>query len=107
LVTGGVSPRSLGSIVTIGEFSGRAAALGLDYYLRFMAMFSINLAVLNLMPIPVLDGGHLVFLAIETVRGGRGLTLEQKLKWSNFGFLIVVGIMLLALSNDVLRLLGL
>jgi regulator of sigma E protease len=71
-----------------------------------MALFSINLAVLNLLPIPVLDGGHLVFLGIEAVRGGRGLSLEQKLRWSNVGFLVVVGIMLWALSNDFLRLLG-
>lgn len=107
LVTGGISPRSMGSIVTIGEASGQAAAAGIDQFLRFMALFSVNLAVLNLLPIPVLDGGHLVFLGIEAVRGGRGLTVEQRLKWSNVGFLIVVGIMVWALSNDFLRLLGL
>jgi regulator of sigma E protease len=106
LVTGGISPRSVGSIVTIGEASGQAAEAGLDTFLRFMALFSVNLAVLNLLPIPVLDGGHLVFLTIEAVRGGRGLTVEQRLKWSNVGFLIIVGIMLWALSNDFLRLLG-
>jgi len=107
LVTGGVSPRSVGSIVTIGEASGQAAAAGLDTFLSFMALFSINLAVLNLLPIPVLDGGHLVFLAIEAIRGGRGLTIEQRLKWSNVGFFIIVGIMLWALSNDFMRLFGL
>lgn len=107
LVTLNVSPRSVGSIVTIGEASGQAAAAGLDTFLRFMALFSVNLAILNLLPIPVLDGGHLVFLAVEAVRGGRGLTIEQRLKWSNVGFLIIVGIMLWALSNDFLRLFGL
>lgn len=107
LVTLDVSPRSVGSIVTIGEASGQAAAAGFDTFLRFMALFSINLAVLNLLPIPVLDGGHLLFLAIEAIRGGRGLSVEQRLKWSNVGFLIIVGIMLWALSNDFLRLFGL
>lgn len=107
LVTGGISPRSVGSIVTIGEASGQAAAAGIDVFLNFMALFSINLAVLNLLPIPVLDGGHLLFLAIEAVRGGRGLTIEQRLKLSNVGFVIIVGIMVWALSNDFLRLLGL
>jgi regulator of sigma E protease len=107
LVTFDISPRSVGSIVTIGEASGQAAAAGLDTFLRFMALFSVNLAVLNLLPIPVLDGGHLVFLTIEAVRGGRALSVEQRLKWSNVGFLIIVGIMLWALSNDFLRLLGL
>jgi len=107
LVTGGISPRSVGSIVTIGEASGQAAAAGFEVFLRFMALFSVNLAVLNLLPIPVLDGGHLLFLAIEGLRGGRALTVEQRLKWSNVGFIIIVGIMLWALSNDFLRLVGL
>lgn len=107
LVTLDISPRSVGSIVTIGQASGDAAEEGLDMFLRFMALFSVNLAVLNLLPIPVLDGGHLVFLAIEAIRGGRALSVEQRLRWSNVGFLIIVGIMLWALSNDFLRLLGL
>jgi regulator of sigma E protease len=107
LVTVDISPRSVGSIVTIGQLSGEAAEAGLDSFLRFMALFSVNLAVLNLLPIPVLDGGHLLFLAIEGIRGGRALSVEQRLRWSNLGFLIIVGIMLWALSNDFLRLLGL
>ncbi|MGD8320643.1 MAG: RIP metalloprotease RseP [Gemmatimonadota bacterium] len=106
LVTGGISPRSMGSIVTIGEASGSAARAGANAFLRFMALFSVNLAILNLLPIPVLDGGHLLFLGIEAVRG-RALSVEQRLRWSNVGFLIVVGIMLWALSNDFLRLFGL
>ena len=106
LVTGGVSPRSVGSIVTIGKASGEAARAGFADFLSFMGFFSINLAILNMLPIPVLDGGHLLFLLIEGVRGGRGLTVEQRLAWSNVGFLIIVGIMLWALGNDFLRLLG-
>jgi regulator of sigma E protease len=106
LVTGNVSARSVGSIVTIGEASGQAAAAGLETFLRFMALFSVNLAVLNLLPIPVLDGGHLLFLAIEKLRG-RALTVEQRLRWSNVGFIIVMGLMVWALSNDVLRVFGL
>jgi regulator of sigma E protease len=107
LVTGDISPRSVGSIVTIGEASGQAAAAGFEVFMRFMALFSVNLAVLNLLPIPVLDGGHLLFLGIEAARGGRGLTAQQRLAWSNVGFIIIVGIMLWALSNDFLRLVGL
>ncbi|MEE2904872.1 MAG: RIP metalloprotease RseP [Gemmatimonadota bacterium] len=107
LVTGNISPRSMGSIVTIGEASGQAAEAGFDQFLRFMALFSINLAVLNLLPIPVLDGGHLVFLGIEAIRGGRGLTIEQRMRWSQVGFVVLLGIMLWALGNDFLRLFGL
>ncbi|MFC1574645.1 RIP metalloprotease RseP [Gemmatimonadota bacterium] len=107
LVTGNVSPRSVGSIVTIGEASGQAAAQGLDFFLSFMALFSVNLAILNLLPIPVLDGGHLLFLAIEAVRGGNPLSVEQRLRWSQVGFVVLLGIMVWALSNDFMRLFGL
>ena len=106
LVTGNVSPRSVGSIVTIGQASGQAAAAGLEYFLSFMAMFSVNLAILNLLPIPVLDGGHLVFLAIEAIRGGNPLSVEQRLRWSQVGFVVLMGIMVWALSNDFMRLFG-
>jgi regulator of sigma E protease len=106
LVTGGISPRSLGSIVTIGEASGHAAAEGLPVFLRFMALFSVNLAILNLLPIPVLDGGHLLFLAIEAVRG-QALSVEQRMRWSQVGFIVIIGIMVWALGNDFLRLFGL
>ena len=107
LVTGGISPRSVGSIITIGQASSQAAQEGMQVFLGFMALFSVNLAVLNLLPIPVLDGGHLLFLGIEAIRGGRALSIEQRLRWSNVGFILLVGIMLWALSNDVLRLVGL
>lgn len=106
LFTGGVSARSVGSIVTIGQASGQAAQMGLEYFLQFMALFSVNLAILNLLPIPVLDGGHLVFLAIEAVRG-RALSVEQRLRWSNVGFFIIMALMVWALGNDLLRVFGL
>ena len=105
LVTGRESQRQVGSILTIGSIAGQAAGLGIETFLRFMALFSVNLAVLNLLPIPILDGGHLVFLGIEAVRG-KALSLQQRLKWSQFGFVILMGIMIWALSNDVLRLWG-
>lgn len=105
LVTGGISPRSVGSIVTIGSASGQAARRGLVDFLNFMALFSVNLAILNLLPIPILDGGHLVFLGIEAIRG-KALSVEQRLRWSHVGFLVVMGIMVWALSNDILRLFG-
>lgn len=103
LVTGRVSPRSVGSIVAIGDMSSQAAEQGMPMFLGFMAMFSINLAILNLLPIPVLDGGHLLFLLIEAVRG-RALSIEQRARWSQVGLVVLLGIMILALSNDVRRL---
>jgi len=106
LVTLNVSPRSVGSIGTIAVASGEAAAAGMDNFLRFMALFSINLAVLNMLPIPVLDGGHMIFLGIELVRGQK-LTIKQRVRWSQVGLVVVVGIMVWALGNDLLRFLGL
>ncbi|MDE2761842.1 MAG: RIP metalloprotease RseP [Gemmatimonadota bacterium] len=106
LFTMDVSPRSVGSLGTIAVATGEAAAEGIPAYLAFMALFSINLAILNMLPIPVLDGGHMVFLAVELVRG-RKLTVKQRVRWSQFGFVVVILIMVWALGNDLLRFLGL
>lgn len=105
LFTGNVSPRDVGSIGTIAVASGQAAEQGLATFLGFMALFSINLAILNMLPIPVLDGGHMVFLGIELVRGEK-LSVEQRIRWSRVGVWVVVGIMVWALGNDLLRFLG-
>ena len=106
LVTLNASPRDVGSIGTIAVASGAAASEGLGPYLTFMAFISINLAVLNLLPIPVLDGGHLVFLGIELVRGEK-LTVKQRIRWTQVGVVVLVAIMAWALGNDLLRFLGL
>jgi len=103
LVLGQLSPRDLGGPILIGQISGEVARMGLEPFLSFLALFSINLAILNLLPIPVLDGGHLVFLLFEGVRG-RPLSENVRLRWTQIGFAVLVGIMLLALANDVLRL---
>lgn len=105
LVLGRQSPRNLGGPILIGQLSGRVARAGLEAFLRFMALFSVNLAVLNLLPIPVLDGGHLMFLAVEAVRG-RALTLNQRARLTQVGFVLVVALMVWAVANDVLRLFG-
>ncbi|HET7321363.1 MAG TPA: site-2 protease family protein, partial [Longimicrobiaceae bacterium] len=98
-------PRMLGGPLTIGQVSGQVVRLGMEALLTWMALLSVNLAVLNLLPVPVLDGGQLLFLVIEGVRG-RPLSLEQRLRMSHVGLIIVVGIMVWAITNDVLRLFG-
>lgn len=103
LVTGQISPRSMGGILSIGEASGETARLGLEMFLGFLAGFSVNLAVLNLLPIPILDGGHLMFLAFEAVRG-RPLSVESRMRLSQVGLVLVVALMLWANGNDVVRL---
>lgn len=102
LVTGELSPTNLGGLLTIGEASGQSAEQGGWRYLMFLAFLSVNLAVLNLLPIPILDGGHLMFLAFEAVRG-RPLSVEWRIRLSHVGLLIVVGLMVWANGNDVAR----
>jgi regulator of sigma E protease len=102
LVTGGESMRSLGGPLAIGQISGETARRGVDAFLSFLAIFSINLAIFNLLPIPILDGGHLLFIAIEAVRG-RPLSVEQRVRFSHVGMILVVGLMVWAITNDILR----
>ena len=105
LFTGEASARDVGGPILIYQISEQMVQIGLDAYLNFMALFSINLAILNLLPIPILDGGQLMFLAVEGVRG-RALSIEQRMRLSQVGLVLVVGIMVWALANDVLRLFG-
>jgi regulator of sigma E protease len=106
LFTGEASARDVGGPILIYQISDQVVQIGFDAYLNFMALFSINLAILNLLPIPILDGGQLMFLALEGVRG-RALSLEQRMRLSQVGLVLVVAIMVWALANDVLRLFGL
>jgi regulator of sigma E protease len=103
LVVGAVSPRELGGPILIGQVSGQMAARGFEYLLSFMAFFSVNLAILNLLPIPVLDGGHLVFLVAEAVRR-RPLSLTVRMRLSQVGLVLLLGLMALAFTNDIVRL---
>ncbi len=105
LLTGGVSARSVGGPILIGQLSGRVARAGFEPLLAFMALLSINLAILNLLPIPVLDGGQLVFLGVEAVRG-RALSIEQRIRFSQVGMVVLMALIVLVMANDILRLLG-
>lgn len=104
LLTGQISARNMGGLLSIGEASGETARLGLQVWLFFLATFSVNLAVLNLLPIPILDGGHLMFLGFEAVRG-RPLSVEARVRLSQVGLVLVVALMLWANGNDVVRIL--
>lgn len=102
LVTGRSSAREVGGPILIGEISGRAARAGFWELLSFMAIISINLAIFNLLPIPVLDGGHLLFLGIEAVRG-RALSVQARVRFTTVGMVFVLALMVWAVGNDVLR----
>lgn len=104
LMTGKTSVKELGGPILIGQLSGQSARLGIWPLLGFMAIISVNLAILNMLPIPVLDGGHMFLLALEGIRG-KALTVDQRIRFSQVGLVVLIGIMILAFANDILRLL--
>jgi regulator of sigma E protease len=105
LITGDISPRLIGGPILVGQMAGESAKQGFSTLLSFMALFSVNLAVLNMLPVPVLDGGHVVFLFIEFLRR-KPLSIEQRARVSQVGFILLILLMVLVTFNDSLRLLG-
>jgi regulator of sigma E protease len=105
IVTGRVSRRELGGPILIGQLAGQVARVGLAPLLAFMALISVNLAVFNLLPIPVLDGGHLVFLFAEGILG-RPLPLEWRMRLIQVGLVLILALMVFVFRNDILRLVG-
>ncbi len=105
LFSGRVSKRELGGPIMIGQLAGESARMGLDPFLAFMGLISINLAILNLLPVPILDGGQFVFLLIEGI-SRRPLPLKLRERLSMVGMVLIVLLMGLAFSNDIRRLFG-
>ncbi|WP_025386304.1 RIP metalloprotease RseP [Legionella oakridgensis] len=105
LVTGKLPIQSISGPVGIAQGAGESARSGLPYYLSFLALVSISLGVLNLLPIPILDGGHLLYCFIEIVRR-RPLSEEVKSAGIYLGLVFLVTLMIIALSNDLARLIG-
>ena len=103
MITGDVSWKNLSGPVTIADYAGQTAKLGWAHYLGFVALISISLGVLNLLPIPVLDGGHLLYYTIEIIKGSpvseRAMAIGQQA-----GLLALVMLMAFAFYNDIARL---
>jgi regulator of sigma E protease len=105
LFSGRISKREVGGPILIGQLAGESARLGIDAFLGFMALISINLAVLNLLPVPVLDGGQFLFLLAEAVVR-RPLPLKLRERLTMVGLFLIVMLMGLAFSNDLRRVFG-
>ncbi|MBN2885611.1 MAG: RIP metalloprotease RseP [Chromatiaceae bacterium] len=105
MLIGQASIENLSGPITIAETAGRTASYGLDAFVKFLAVVSISLGVLNLLPIPVLDGGHLLYFLIEWVKGSP-LSDEVQMQAQRFGLAVLAGLMLLAFYVDLSRLLG-
>lgn len=105
LVSGQVSGRALAGPVAIAQMAGRSAQQGWERLLGFMGMLSVNLAVLNLLPIPMLDGGHLLILSAEAV-ARRSLSARQKEIFQQVGFAFLIFLMIYVTFGDVGRIFG-
>lgn len=104
LVEGVVSVKTLGGPILIAQMAGQQAAEGLLPLINFIAIISVNLAVLNLLPIPILDGGHIVFFLVEAILG-RPLGVK-KIEWAQkIGMVILLTLMVFVFYNDIMRLL--
>jgi regulator of sigma E protease len=103
MITREVSPRNLGGPILIAQMAGQQAQEGIGSFLAFLAVLSINLGVLNLLPVPVLDGGHLFFFAIEAIIG-RPVSLKYREKAQQVGMFLLLLLMIFAFANDIFRL---
>jgi regulator of sigma E protease len=103
MVMGLISPKNLSGPITIAKVATASAKSGLESYISFLALLSVSLGVLNLLPIPVLDGGHLLFYTLELL-AGRPVPEKIQALGYQLGLFIVLGIMMLALYNDFARL---
>ncbi len=102
MAQGRVSMESIGGPIMIGELAGQAGRAGWEPFLQMMALISINLAVINLLPIPVLDGGHLLLFALEAIKRGP-LSYRTRQVAAYIGFTMIIFLMIFAFKNDIER----
>ena len=103
ILEGVVSPRTLGGPILIAQIAGAQVKEGIIPFLLFMALLSINLAILNLFPIPILDGGHLLFYLIE-ITTGREINMKWREMAQQIGFIILIILMIFVFIMDIERL---
>ena len=103
MITGEASLKNLSGPVTIADYAGKSARLGLSAFLSFLALVSISLGVLNLLPIPVLDGGHLLYYLVEAATG-KAVSDRWQLVLQRAGLVCIVALSMIALFNDLARL---
>ena len=105
MLTGDLSWKNLSGPVTIADYAGQSARLGWSYYLQFMALVSISLGVLNLLPVPLLDGGHLMYYSVEAITR-RPISERLQEIGQQIGLALLIGLMAFAFYNDIQRLIS-
>lgn len=103
MLTGQASVENLSGPISIAESAGRSASHGVDYFIKFLAVVSISLGVLNLLPIPLLDGGHLLFFLVEAIKGSP-LSESLQMLGQRVGVVLIAALMSLAFYVDLQRL---
>jgi regulator of sigma E protease len=97
--------KALGGPILIAQAAGRTAELGIAPLVQFMAILSVNLFLLNLLPIPVLDGGHLMFFTLEALRG-KPVEIKHREMAQGVGLMLILALMILVFYQDILRLIN-
>jgi len=105
MLTGQATVKNLSGPLSIAQYAGQSASIGLAQFLGFLALVSLSLGILNLMPVPVLDGGHLLYYLIEFLRG-KPLSDDAMLWGQKVGIALLLGLMTIAFYNDLNRLFG-
>ena len=105
MLVGSASVENLSSPIGIADTAGKTASFGIEPFIKFLALLSVSLGLLNLLPIPVLDGGHLLYFAIEAVTG-RPLSEDAQALGQRIGLALILALMTLAFYVDIARLLG-
>jgi len=105
MLLGEASVKNLSGPISIAQYAGQSAGIGLVAFLSFMAIVSVSLGVLNLLPVPLLDGGHLMYYLVEFVIG-KPVSEAVQIVGQQLGVVLLLGLMSIALYNDVVRLIG-
>ena len=103
MVTGKASLENLSGPITIARMANNSAQLGISRFLFFLGLISLSLAIINLLPIPVLDGGHLLYYLLEWIKGSP-LSERSQIAGQYLGLVFIAGLMSIAIFNDILRL---
>jgi len=103
LILGEISTKNLSGPISIAKVAGSSAQIGLKSFVGFVALLSVFLGVFNLLPIPVLDGGHLLYLSVEVIKG-KPVSEKVQILAYQLGLLLVIGLSMLAMYNDIMRL---
>ena len=104
MLTGEASTKNLSGVIGIAEVANASASMGLPWFLQFLALVSLSLAILNLLPIPVLDGGHLLYYLVELVKGSP-VSEQVMIVGQYIGLALLFTLMGLAFYNDIHRML--